>query len=86
MIRTGGSLIGAAKAYKNAGAAKLIALATHGVFPGNALDKIHASGLFAAIATTNTHPKAVELAGPKLHVASIAKVLASAIARDGEES
>ena len=86
MIRTGSSLIGAAKAYKSAGATKLVAVATHGVFPGDALGTIHASGLFAAVATTNTHPRAVELAGPKLRVASIAKVLANAIARDGEES
>lgn len=84
MIRTGGSLMGAAKAYKSAGAAKLVAITTHGVFPGNALETIYKSGLFSAIACTNTHPRAVALAGPHLKVASIADVLARAIT--GEEA
>ena len=79
MIRTGGSLIAAARAYKDAGAVRLTAIATHGVFPGDALDKIVASGLFSTVACTDTHPRARELAGPKLHVASIAGVLAQAL-------
>jgi ribose-phosphate pyrophosphokinase len=79
MIRTGGSLIAAARAYKQAGAARQIAIATHGVFPGDALARIVASGLFDAVACTDTHPRARELAGPSLQVASIAAVLARAL-------
>lgn len=81
MIRTGGSLIGAARAYLRAGAASLAAVATHGVFPGDALARIRASGLFTDIACTDTHPRARSLAqeGPggsaALKVASIAPVL-----------
>jgi ribose-phosphate pyrophosphokinase len=70
MIRTGTSLMNAARAYREAGAGKLIALATHGVFPGDAFARIAASGLFAAVATTNSHPRAVALAGEGLIVRS----------------
>ncbi|HEX2061922.1 MAG TPA: ribose-phosphate diphosphokinase [Thermoanaerobaculia bacterium] len=58
MIRTGSSLINAARAYREAGAGRIIAIATHGVFPGDAAERIMASGLFSAIAVTNSHPNA----------------------------
>lgn len=58
MIRTGSSLINAARAYRKAGAGKIIAIATHGVFPGDAAERIAASGLFSAIAVTDSHPNA----------------------------
>ena len=58
MIRTGGSLIEAAKAYREAGAARVSAVATHGVFPGDALRRIEASGQFARLAVTDSHPRA----------------------------
>lgn len=74
MIRTGGSLMNAARAYRDAGAGKVIALATHGVFPGDALERLHASGLFAAIACTDSHPRARALAGPRLIVRPCAEL------------
>lgn len=40
MIRTGGSLLQAARGYREKGAGKVIAIATHGVLPGNALLKL----------------------------------------------
>jgi len=79
MIRTGGSLIAAARAYKDAGAVKLTAIATHGVLPGDALERLTQSGLFSALACTDTHPRAKALAGSSLHVAPIAGVLARAL-------
>jgi ribose-phosphate pyrophosphokinase len=72
MIRTGGSLIGAARAYRDAGATAIDAIATHGVFPGDALAKLRASGLFGRIVTTDSHPRAVGLAGDFLVVDSTA--------------
>jgi ribose-phosphate pyrophosphokinase len=86
MIRTGGSLIGAARAYQRAGAVSLAAVATHGVFPGDALQRLQATGLFSAIACTDSHPRARALAGdgaaaaPPLRVASIAPLLAPFLA------
>ena len=58
MIRTGSSLMNAARAYREAGAGRLIAIATHGVFPGDAAQRIRASGLFEHIAVTDSHPNA----------------------------
>jgi ribose-phosphate pyrophosphokinase len=49
------------------------------VFPGDALQRLSETGLFSAIACTDTHPRARELAGPSLHVAPIAGVLVRAL-------
>jgi ribose-phosphate pyrophosphokinase len=77
MIRTGGSLIGAANAYLAAGATSIAAVATHGVLPGDALDRLEECGLFSHVVCTNSHPRARELADePQLEVVSIAGLLA----------
>lgn len=75
MIRTGGSLLEAARAYQQAGATAIDAVATHGVFPGDALDRLRASGLFGRIVVTDTHPRAVALRSEFLEVDSIAETL-----------
>jgi ribose-phosphate pyrophosphokinase len=72
MIRTGGSLIGAARAYRDAGAVAIDAISTHGVFPGDALDRLRAANLFGRIVTTDSHPRAVEQANSFLHIESTA--------------
>lgn len=56
MIRTGGSLINAARSYKNAGAGKIYAVTTHGLFSNNALQRLQESCLFEKIYCTDTHP------------------------------
>lgn len=71
MIRTGSSLIGAAQAYREAGATGFSVVATHGVFPGDALTRLQDSGLFDRIICTNTHPRAQQLAGDFLTVKPI---------------
>ena len=77
MIRTGGSLIGAATAYREAGASSTAAVATHGVLPEDALARLEQSGLFSDIVCTDSHPRAHELAGESsLEVVSIAGLLA----------
>jgi ribose-phosphate pyrophosphokinase len=75
MIRTGGSLINAARAYQDAGAASIDAIATHGVFPADSLEKLRASGLFGQIVTTDSHPRAVALQNDFLRVCTIADTL-----------
>jgi ribose-phosphate pyrophosphokinase len=79
MIRTGSSLMNAARAYREAGAGRMIALATHGVFPGDAFQRIRDSGLFAHIATTNSHPRARQLEPQGLIVRSIAPLFKSGV-------
>ncbi len=84
MIRTGGSLLGAAQAYKEAGARSVAAIATHGLFPGDALERLESSGLFQKIVVTDSHPRAVELRGGLLTVVSCAELLASTLTRADE--
>jgi ribose-phosphate pyrophosphokinase len=81
MIRTGGSLIGAASAYRQAGANSTAAVATHGVLPNDALRRLEESGLFTDIVCTDSHPRAHELAAESaLDVVSIAGLLAEFLA------
>jgi ribose-phosphate pyrophosphokinase len=70
MIRTGSSLIQAANAYRAAGAARVHAIASHLVLPGDAWDRLLASGAFASIMGTDSHPGSQKL--PKEDVATIA--------------
>jgi ribose-phosphate pyrophosphokinase len=77
MIRTGGSLIGAARAYLEAGARSVCAVTTHAVLPGDSLERIRASGLFTALAATDSHPNARRLAGDFLSVSSVAPLFVS---------
>jgi ribose-phosphate pyrophosphokinase len=74
MIRTGGSLMSAAAAYKDAGATSIAAVTTHGLFCGDALDRLAASGLFTEVVATDSHPSAVP--GGLLAVDSVAPLLA----------
>ena len=79
MIRSGGSLLGAARAYREAGARRIWAMTTHGLFPGDALEKLRASGLFEKIICTDSHPRALSLAGASdgfLEIASVAPLFA----------
>ncbi len=82
MIRTGGSLLGAARAYREAGAASIAAVATHGVFPGQSLQRLQAAKLFETIVCTDSHPRAQSLAGEFLVVDSIAALLVEQLERN----
>lgn len=75
MIRTGGSLLGAARAYWEAGAKSVAAIATHGLFPADALQVLEQSGLFSRIITTDSHPRARALSGAFLEVVPVGPLL-----------
>lgn len=75
MIRTGGSLLKAAEAYLQSGASEVHAVATHGLFPGDALARIQSSGLIRSLAVTDTHPRARALQCDFLKVTSVAPLL-----------
>lgn len=79
MIRTGGSLLHAAKAYKAAGAASIDVVTTHAIFPENSLEKIHQSGLIRKIHATDSHPRARMLAGNFLKIHSAAPIFVEAL-------
>lgn len=75
MVRTGGSLINAAKAYKNAGAKKIFTITTHGLFTNEALGKIEDSGVISKVVTTNTHPNSYAVKTDFLIVKSVAGLI-----------
>jgi len=80
MIRTGSSLLQAAGAYRDSGAARVHAVASHLVLPGDALERILASGVIDSVSGTNSHPGSAKIAGRGV-VASVAPLLARAIER-----
>ena len=55
MISTGGSLVKAAQVYKDGGAKRVYAIATHGLFVNNAIGHLIASPL-EGILVTDSHP------------------------------
>jgi ribose-phosphate pyrophosphokinase len=77
MIRTGGSLLGAARAFHGAGAASVDAVATHGVFAGDSLASLQSSGLIGHLVCTDTHPRAPVVAGDFLKVESVVPLLSA---------
>jgi len=79
MIRTGGSLMKAAEAYKHAGAGDVYAVTTHGLFTNNSLEKIKNSGLFKKIATTDSHYNVSLLQDDFLVVKTVARIFHPAL-------
>jgi ribose-phosphate pyrophosphokinase len=81
MIRTGGSLVNAAKVYKEAGAKEIFVVATHGVFPKGSIKRLEDSKLIEKIIVTDTHPNAKEAAQKTdfIEILSISDLLIQAV-------
>ncbi len=79
MIRTGGSLISAARSYTDAGAAEISVVTTHGLFTNNALEKILQSGIIKNVVCTDSHHNALTEKASFLKVKSIAGLIAEHI-------
>lgn len=78
---TSNTITRAAKLLKKEGATQVIALITHGILSGDAIDRINASALDKVI-VTNTVPQADHRARcPKLEVLEVGNVFAEAIRR-----
>jgi len=84
MIDTAGTLIQAVEAVKREGARRVLACAVHGVLSGPAIKRIESSAL-EEVVITNSVPLAPEKAHPKIHVLSVAPLLAEAIRRIHDE-
>jgi len=85
MIDTGGTIVKAADALFEQGAARVIATATHGVLSGSAVDQLKNSKIDEVV-ITNTLPISHDNRIDKLTVLSIAPLIARAITevfRDG---
>lgn len=81
MVRTGGSLINAAKAYKAAGAKNIYTITTHGLFTNNAIEKIKSSGVIEKVVTTNSHPNSLHLDESFVEVKSIASIIVNQLSQ-----
>lgn len=75
MVRTGGTLVEAAYAYKRAGARDITVIATHGLFVNNALQRIRDCGIIRQVVCTDTHPNAIALEDGFLKVMTVADLL-----------
>lgn len=80
MIRTGGTLVQAARAYRDRGARAVHAVATHLVLPDGALDRIRAAGVLDGLAGTDTHPRARAHEGAFVTVRTVAPLIAAWLA------
>lgn len=78
MIDTAGTFCAAAGMLKERGAKTVYGLASHGIFSGQALEKIEASA-FEKVVVTNTVPIDTGKITNKVEVLSVAKLLADAI-------
>ena len=81
MADTCGTLVLAAKQLSEAGAARVVAIVTHGILSGNALERLETSSLEKLI-VTNTIPQSEHLATcSKIEVMDIGIVLGEVIRR-----
>jgi ribose-phosphate pyrophosphokinase len=83
LISTGGTLLRAARAARQAGARRVIALVTHGLFMAGAADVL-ADAAIERLVVTDTVPSFRLAPGPardKVHIMPAAPLLAEAIAR-----
>jgi ribose-phosphate pyrophosphokinase len=79
MIRTGSSLLQAGRAYLEAGATEVHAIASHVVLPEGSLAKLEASGVFKSISGTDSHPGSQKLGADPAAVSTIAGLLVNAL-------
>jgi ribose-phosphate pyrophosphokinase len=78
MIDTAGTIVAAAEQLKAAGAARVLAAATHGVLSGPAIDRLKNS-VIEKVVITDTLPLPPEKQIDKIEVVSVAEILANAI-------
>jgi ribose-phosphate pyrophosphokinase len=81
MIDTAGTLVNAAKALRDRGARKIVAVATHAVFSGPAIARIAESPLERVIVTDSIPLREEGKACAKIRQVSVARLLAEAIRR-----
>ncbi len=85
MVDTAGTICGAADLLKKAGATEVLAVATHGVLSGPAIDRIKNSAM-TRLVITNTIPLPPEKQCDKIEVLSVAPLLADAISAVFEDA
>ena len=85
MIDTGGTIVSAADLLMARGATEVLAMATHGVLSGPAIERLEKS-VISRVVLTNTLPLPKEKQIAKIEVLSVAKILADALAAIFDET
>ena len=83
---SGGTLINAASALQQNGAAAISVYATHGVLSNGAAERIAASPIESMTITDSIEPTEAVLAAPNIRVFTIAPILADAMQRISDET
>ena len=86
MIDSAGTLVSVAKVAKKAGAKRIVAAAAHGLFTGNAVERLKKSAIDLVFVTDSVPHREDIIAAPHINVVSIAPFFANAIRRlhDGQ--
>jgi len=79
MIRSGGSIINAAKTYKEAGAAAIYVITTHGLFVNDGISKLQNSGLIEKLICTDSHVNTQAFTNDFVEVISLAELICSVV-------
>ncbi len=79
MLRTGGSIIKAAKAYQQEGAKEIYVIITHGVCVDGSIESLKNSGYIKKLILTDSHPKSNIIENEFVKIYSIAELLCCTI-------
>jgi len=79
MIRSGGSIINAAKTYKDAGAGDIYVITTHGLFVNDSINKLKNSGLIKKLICTDSHVNTQYINDEFVEVRSLAGLICKLI-------
>lgn len=77
MIRSGSSIVNAAKTYREQGAEGIYLITTHGLFVGDGLNKIKSSGIIEKVICTDTHANVQRIQDNFLEVRTVAGLIAA---------
>lgn len=79
MIRSGGSIINAAKTYKNAGAGDIYVITTHGLFVNDGINKLKDNDLIKKLICTDSHTNTQFINDDFVEVRSLASLICEAL-------
>ncbi|MBS7563280.1 ribose-phosphate pyrophosphokinase [Mucilaginibacter sp. Bleaf8] len=79
MIRSGGSIINAAKTYSEAGAADIYVITTHGLFVNDGIEKLKSCGHIKKLICTDSHVNTQHIADEFVEVRSLANLIAESV-------
>ncbi len=79
MIRSGASVIKAARAYKQAGALNIYVVVVHGVFTPSSVQQIKDSKIIKKILVTNSHPNALKYQSDFVKVYDVAQTISEGL-------